>query len=223
MNALSSHGFICYQSWPLRRHLKTKFMFSFLDTFCVSILLSVLKTLWEPGLVMAWFLVTHNVMKVPVSIFRTAYSTLSFLCLWPFWTYSASQTASTCSSAALFCHWMTCWIILILLMDLDSFLFPLEEELLLETLATSGSLFISSPLIHTCVHVEVHRVEIILWSFSTEAYLYTKTTWNTCGNAWLAFDLISPVTVGVNYHMIFLPPPLDEVSFLLEDILSFKK
>lgn len=59
-------------------------------------------------------------------------------------------------------------------MNLDSFLSSLEE-LLLKTLATSGSLYISYPLIHTGVHSQVHEVEIILWYFSTEAYLYTKT------------------------------------------------
>lgn len=82
---------------------------------------------------------------------------------------------------------------------------------------------ISYPFIHTYVHIRVHKIEIILWSFSTEVCLYAKNIWNMCGNAWLALDWISPMTVGVNYHMIFLPPSLDGVNFLLKDFLSFKE
>lgn len=109
-------------------------------------------------------------------------------------------------------------------MNLDCFLSSsLKEILLLAAYTTSGTLYILYAFMHMYVHIWVHKDEIILWSFSTEAYFYTKNIWNMCGNSWLAFDLISPVTAGVNYHVIFLPPVLDGVNFLLKDGLSFKK
>lgn len=221
MNALSSNYFICYKSWPLKRHLKEKFMFGFHYAFCVSVLFGMLKTLWEPRLVMAWFLVTHNMMKVIVSIFRTAYSTFSFLCLWPFQIYTASPTASTCSSTALFCYWMTYLIILTLLINPDSFLSSSLKELLLALLLhlTAYTFHMHS---QTCMYI-FGCMKLTSFFDPFEAYLCTKTIWNLCGNAWLAFDSISPMTVEVNYHMIFLPPSLDGVNFLLKDFLSFKK
>lgn len=119
---------------------------------------------------------------------------------------------------------MTYFIIRTWLLNLDCFLSSsLKEVLLLAAYTTSGSLYILYPFIHMYVHIWVHKDEIILRTFSTKACFYTKKIWNMCGNAWLAFDLISPMTVGVNYHMIFLPPFLDGVNFLLKDDLSFKK
>lgn len=187
MNALSSNYFICYKSWPLKRHLKEKFMFGFHYAFCVSVLFGMLKTLWEPRLVMAWFLVTHNMIKVIVSIFRTAYSTFSFLCLWPFQIYTASPTPSTCSSTALFCYWMTYLIILTLLINPDSFLSSSLKELLLATFTTSDSLYISYPFTNVYVHIRVHEVDIILWSFWSLLVHqnHLKSVWKCLTSIWL--------------------------------------
>lgn len=108
----------------------------------------------------------------------------------------------------------------------EFWLFPFflsEGSTVLAAFTTSGSLYILYPFIHMCVHKWVHKDKIIFWSFSTEAYFCIKKILNLCGNVWLAFDLISPMTVGVNYHMIFLPTFLDGVNFLLQNDLSFRK
>lgn len=68
---------------------------------------------------------------------------------------------------------MTYVVILTLLMNLDCFLSSLKEILLLAAFTTSGSLYILYPFIHMYVHIWVNKDEIILQSFSTEAY-FTK-------------------------------------------------
>jgi len=70
---------------------------------------------------------------------------------------------------------MTHFIILTLLMNPDCFLTSsLREVLLLASYTTCGSLYTLYPFIYMCVPIWVHKDEIILRSFSTEAYFYTK-------------------------------------------------
>lgn len=174
---------------------------------------------------MAWFLVTHNTMKVIVSIFRTAYSTFSFLCCDLFWSILLHQQPVlvvpqqsyfvTEWPVSLFSHYL--WILTVPFLLLWKKYYYWQLLLLL-------AVYTSYMHSYTCTCIYGHvKMRSFFHPLVHKLTFTLKKIWKMRGNAWLAFDLISPMTAGVNYHMIFLPSFLDGVNFLLKDDLSFKK